>query len=93
MLSDDGQSNGRIDDPLAVAQMGIFTLLQLMIDSQLVQFRYRGRRSIEELLAKRAVLRQASLVTARQEGKWTNQDCVAECCQEIMYRFIRTTCK
>lgn len=44
-----------------------------------------------------AVLRQANLVTARHEGKWVyyqaNQDCVAECCQEIMHRFIRTTCK
>lgn len=44
---------GRIDDPLTIAQMGIFSLPQLMIDGQLVQFRYRRRRSIEELLTKR----------------------------------------
>ena len=43
---------GRIDDPFTIAQMGIFTLPQLMIDSQLVRFRYRGRRSIEEQLRK-----------------------------------------
>lgn len=44
---------GRIDDPQTIVQMGIFSLPQLMIDGQLVQFRYRGRRSIEELLTKR----------------------------------------
>lgn len=44
---------GRIDDPFTIAQMGIFARPQLMIDGQLVQFRYRGRRSIEELLTKR----------------------------------------
>lgn len=43
---------GRIDDPLTIAQMGIFSLPQLMIDGQLVRFRYRGRRSIEEQLRK-----------------------------------------
>ncbi|MFQ5436513.1 MAG: (Fe-S)-binding protein, partial [Anaerolineae bacterium] len=39
----------RVDDPFTIAQMGIFTLPQLMIDGQLVRFRYHGRRSIEEL--------------------------------------------
>ena len=38
-----------------------------------------------------AVLRQANLVHTRQDGKWvfyrTNQDCVAECCREILTRF------
>lgn len=43
---------GRIDDPFTIAQMGIFTLPQLMIDGQLVRFRYHGRRSIEEQLRK-----------------------------------------
>jgi small redox-active disulfide protein 2 len=43
---------GRIDDPMTIVQMGIFTLPQLMIDGQLVQFRYRGRKSIEEQLRK-----------------------------------------
>ena len=43
---------GRIDDPLTIVQMGIFTLPQLMIDGQLVPFRYRGRKSIEEQLRK-----------------------------------------
>lgn len=42
-----------------------------------------------------AVLRQANLVTTRQEGKWVfyraNQECVAECCQEITRRFIQVT--
>lgn len=41
---------GRIDDPFTIAQMGIFTLPQLMIDGQLVRFRYHGRKSIEEQL-------------------------------------------
>jgi hypothetical protein len=48
-----GAEIGRIDDPQTIVQMGIFSLPQLMIDGQLVQFRYRGRRSIEELLTKR----------------------------------------
>lgn len=43
---------GRIDDPQTIVQMGIFSLPQLMIDSQLVHFRYRGRKSIEEQLRK-----------------------------------------
>lgn len=43
---------GRIDDPFTIAQMGIFILPQLMIDGQLVSFRYHGRRSIEEQLRK-----------------------------------------
>lgn len=38
-----------------------------------------------------AVLRQANLVTSRQDGKWVyyqvNQACVSECCQEILTRF------
>jgi small redox-active disulfide protein 2 len=44
---------GRIDDPQTIVQMGIFSLPQLMIDGQLVQFRHRGRHSIEDLLTKR----------------------------------------
>lgn len=43
---------GRIDDPQTIVEMGIFSLPQLMINGQLVQFRYRGRRSIEEQLRK-----------------------------------------
>jgi small redox-active disulfide protein 2 len=43
---------GRIDDPQTIVQMGIFSLPQLMIDGQLVSFRYHGRRSIEEQLRK-----------------------------------------
>jgi small redox-active disulfide protein 2 len=43
---------GRIDDPQTIVQMGVFTLPQLMIDGQLVHFRYRGRKSIEEQLRK-----------------------------------------
>lgn len=43
---------GRIDDPFTIAQMGIFSLPQLMIDGELVRFRYRGRKSIEEQLRK-----------------------------------------
>jgi small redox-active disulfide protein 2 len=43
---------GSVDDPRTIVQMGIFSVPQLMIDGQLVQFRYRGRRSIEEVLAK-----------------------------------------
>lgn len=43
---------GRIDDPFTIAQMGIFTLPQLMIDGQLARFRYRGRESIAEQLRK-----------------------------------------
>ncbi len=46
---------GRIDDPLTIAQMGIFNLPQLMIDGQLVRFRYRGRHSIEEQLRKASI--------------------------------------
>ncbi len=41
---------GRIDDPFTIAQMGIFTLPQLMINGQLARFRYRGRASIQKLL-------------------------------------------
>jgi hypothetical protein len=48
-----GAEIGRIDDPVTIIQMGIFTLPQLMIDGQIVPFRYRGRRSIEELLTHR----------------------------------------
>ena len=43
---------GRIDDPQTIVEMGIITLPQLMIDGQLVRFRYRSRRSIEEQLEK-----------------------------------------
>jgi small redox-active disulfide protein 2 len=41
---------GRIDDPQTIVQMGILFVPRLMIDGQLVSFRYNGRRSIEELL-------------------------------------------
>lgn len=41
---------GRIDDPMAIVQLGIISVPRLMIDGQLVSFRYRGRRSIEEVL-------------------------------------------
>jgi len=41
------------------------------------------------------MLRQANLVTARQDGKWiyyqANQDCVAECCLWILNRFPSVT--
>jgi hypothetical protein len=60
---------GRIDDPQTIVQMGIFSLPQLMIDGQLVQFRYRGRRSIEEVLAK---LVQSSRLN-QFPGKQTNE--------------------
>ncbi|MGB4952602.1 MAG: thioredoxin family protein [Rhizobiaceae bacterium] len=43
---------GRIDDPQTIVQMGIFSLPQLMVDGQLVRFRYHGRKSIEEQLRK-----------------------------------------
>jgi len=43
---------GHIDDPQTIVQMGIFSVPQLMINGQLVSFRYHGRRSIEEVLAK-----------------------------------------
>lgn len=43
---------GRIDDPQTIVQMGIFSVPQLMIDGQLVRFRYHGRKSIEEQLRK-----------------------------------------
>ncbi|MFW5943221.1 MAG: thioredoxin family protein [Chloroflexota bacterium] len=43
---------GRIDDPQTIVEMGIFSVPRLMIDGQLVSFRYRGRRSIEEVLEK-----------------------------------------
>jgi small redox-active disulfide protein 2 len=45
---------GQINDPQTIVQMGIFTLPQLMIDGQLLSFRYRGRRSIEEKLREKA---------------------------------------
>ena len=39
-----------------------------------------------------ALLRQANLVTMRQEGKWVyyqiNQACIIECCEEIANRFV-----
>jgi hypothetical protein len=41
---------GRIDDPLAIVQLGIISVPRLMIDGRLVAFRYRGRHSIEEVL-------------------------------------------
>lgn len=43
---------GHIDDPQTIVQMGIFSVPQLMIDGQLVSFRYHGWRSIEEQLRK-----------------------------------------
>ena len=42
----------RLEDPQTIVQMGIFSVPQLMIDGQLIRFRYRGRRSIEEQLRK-----------------------------------------
>lgn len=42
----------QINDPQTIVQMGIFSLPQLMIDGQLVHFRYHGRRNIEEQLRK-----------------------------------------
>ena len=42
----------RIDDPQTIVEMGIFSVPRLMIDGQLMSFRYRGRRSIEEVLEK-----------------------------------------
>jgi hypothetical protein len=41
---------GRIDDAQTIVQMGIISVPQLVIDGQLINFRYRGRRSIEEVL-------------------------------------------
>lgn len=41
---------GRIDDPQTIVQMGIISIPQLMIDGQLINFRYRGHRSIGEVL-------------------------------------------
>lgn len=39
-----------------------------------------------------AILKQARLVIPRIEGKWiyyrANPDCIAECCQEILDRFM-----
>ncbi|MBX3055605.1 MAG: thioredoxin family protein [Anaerolineae bacterium] len=43
---------GHIDDPYTIIQMGIFALPQLVIDGQLAQFHYHGRKSIEEQLRK-----------------------------------------
>lgn len=40
----------RIDDPQTIVQLGIISIPQLMIDGQLINFRYRGHRSIEEVL-------------------------------------------
>ena len=45
---------GQINDPQTIVQMGIFTLPQLMIDGELLSFRYRGRRSIAEKLREKA---------------------------------------
>lgn len=41
---------GRIDDPMTIVQMGIISVPRLMVNGELVRFRYRGRRSIEEVL-------------------------------------------
>ncbi len=41
---------GRIDDPQTIVQLGIFAVPQLMIDGEIVRFRYRDRRSIEDVL-------------------------------------------
>ena len=41
---------GRIDDAQTIVQMGIISVPQLVIDGQLINFRYCGRRSIEEVL-------------------------------------------
>lgn len=41
------------------------------------------------------MLHRANMVTTRHDGKWifyrANQDCVAECCQEILFRFPSVT--
>jgi len=41
---------GRIEDPQTIVQLGIISVPQMMIDGQLVKFRYRDRRSIEDVL-------------------------------------------
>lgn len=41
-----------VDDPMRIVEMGILSVPRLMIDGQLVSFRYRGRRSIQEVLEK-----------------------------------------
>ena len=41
-----------VDDPMRIVEMGILSVPRLMIDGQLLSFRYRGRRSIEEVLEK-----------------------------------------
>ena len=42
---------GRIDDPQTIVQMGILSVPQLMVDGELLRFRYRGRPSIADALA------------------------------------------
>jgi small redox-active disulfide protein 2 len=41
---------GRIEDPQTIVQLGIISVPQMMIDGQLVKFRYRDRRSIQDVL-------------------------------------------
>lgn len=43
----------RIDDPMTIVQMGILSVPRLIVDGELVRFRYQGRRSIAKVLAKR----------------------------------------
>lgn len=43
---------GRIEDPQTIVETGILSVPRLMIDGELLSFRYRGRRSIEEVLGK-----------------------------------------
>ena len=42
---------GRIDDPQTIVQMGILSVPQLMVNGELLRFRYRGRQSIADALA------------------------------------------
>lgn len=41
----------QIDDPISIVQMGILSLPQLVVNGKLIQFRYRGRQSVANVLA------------------------------------------
>lgn len=43
-----------LDDPIAIVQMGILSVPQLLVNGERVRFRYRGRHSIEEVLREKA---------------------------------------
>ncbi len=47
----------KIDDPLAIALMGIFHLPQLIINGQVVPFLYRNRASVERVLAENIAMK------------------------------------